>query len=232
MKRAGVLFLAVLLILTGCRSKDKINDVSANDVCCPYEISHKDDGIDITLQDGKESGILWSVEVIPEDICEVSQVDVDKAFFCQYRINGKEEGAAQLIFSALTEDTVQFTLTLVVDVDAKGKAVVSDCRHWERAGEVVDTDGLKYKWHVDEKGTLNFSFINKDDFWQVSGDGDGVCTLAEVLSTPSGCKFSVQANASGQATVQLMGETSQRVIEVKIQADDNGKLEVISVQEQ
>ena len=162
----------------------------------------------------------------------MSQVDVDKAFFCQYRINGKEEGAAQLIFSALTEDTVQFTLTLVVDVDAKGKAVVSDCRHWERAGEVVDTDGLKYKWHVDEKGTLNFSFINKDDFWQVSGDGDGVCTLAEVLSTPSGCKFSVQANASGQATVQLMGETSQRVIEVKIQADDNGKLEVISVQEQ
>ena len=233
MKRTCALFLALLLILTGCADKEKINDVSVKDVCCPYEINHKKDGVDITLKDGEKRGILWRVDATPEYVCDVSQVDIDKEYTCQYRITGKEEGAAQLTFTALqTDETVCFVLTLVVDVDSEGKAVVSSYQHQERKDIFVDADGLNYKWNVDTNGILNFSFINQEDHWSVSGDGADAFVLSNMMSTPSGCKFSARAIAAGQTTIVLTSENSQRTIHVTIQADDQRKMEVTSVQEQ
>jgi hypothetical protein len=52
------------------------------------------------------------------------------------------------------------------------------------------------------------------------------------MSTPAGCKFSAQAKAAGQTTIVLTSENTQRRIHVVIQADDNGEIEVVSVQEQ
>ena len=122
MKRAYVLFLALLLILTGCAKKEKINNVSVKDVCCPYEINHKKDVVELTLHDGKQSGISWRVETIPEGICQVTEENIDKEYTCRYHLSGKEEGAAQLTFTALQSDeTVCFVLDLVVNVDSKGK---------------------------------------------------------------------------------------------------------------
>ena len=233
MKRAYVLLLAMLLILTGCAGKEKTNNVSVKDVCCPYEINHKKDGVDITLQNGEKSGILWRVDAIPEDVCDVSQVDIHKENTCQYRITGKKEGATQLTFTALqTDQTACFVLSLVVNVDSEGKAFVSSYQHHERKDNSVDADGLSYKWNVDINGILNFSFINQEDNWTVSGDGAGAFVLSNMMSTPSGCKFSAQAIAAGQTTIVLVSENTQRTIHVVIQADDQGKMEVISVQEQ
>jgi hypothetical protein len=233
MKRAYALFLALLLILTGCAGKEKTNNVSVDDVCCPYEINHKKDMVEITLRDGKQSGILWRVETVPEDICQVTEVEVNKDDTCRYRLSGKEEGAAQLTFTALqTDETVCFVLTVVVNVDSKGKAVVSSYQHYERIDNFVDADGLKYKWNVDINGILHFSFINREDYWSVSGDGADIFVLSNMMSTPAGCKFSAQAKAAGQTTIVLASENTQRTIHVVIQADDNGEIEVVSVQEQ
>jgi hypothetical protein len=233
MKKAYVLLLALLLILTGCSGKEKTNNASVKDVCCPYEINHKKDGVDITLKDGEKKGILWRVDTIPEYVCDVSQVDIDKEYTCQYRITGKEEGAAQLTFTALQSDeTVCFALDLVVNVDSEGKVFVSSYQHQERKDNSVDADGLNYKWNVDINGILNFSFINQEDHWSVSGDGADAFVLSNMMSTPSGCKFSAQAKAAGQTTIVLTGENSQRTIHVTIQADDQRTMEVISVQEQ
>lgn len=233
MKRAYVLFLVLLLILTGCAKKDKINNVSVKDVCCPYEINHKKNVVEVTLQDGVQSGILWHVEIIPEDIFQVEEENIDKEYTVRYRLSGKEEGVAQLAFTALQPDeTVCFVLNLIVNVDSEGKIVVSSYQHYERKETIVETDGLNYKWNVDTDGILNFSFINQEDNWSVSGDGADVFALSNMLSTPSGCKFSAQAKAAGQATIVLASEKTQRTIYVVIQADDQGKMEVISVQEQ
>ena len=233
MKRAYVLLLALLLILTGCAKKEKINNISVKDVCCPYEINHKKDVVEITLHDGKQSGISWRVETVPEDICQVTEENIDKEYTCRYHLSGKEEGAAQLTFTALqTDQTACFVLSLVVNVDSEGKAFVSSYQHQERKDNSVDADGLNYKWNVDINGILNFSFINQEDHWSVSGDGTDAFVLSNMMSTPSGCKFSAQAIAAGQTTIVLTGENSQRTIHVTIQADDQRKMEVISVQEQ
>ena len=233
MKRASVLLLALLLILTGCAGKVKLNHVSVDDVCCPYEISHVKDGVLLTLQDGEKSGILWHVETIPEDVCQVVQEETDKEYTSRYRLSGKEEGAAQLTFTALQADEiVSFVLTMVVDVDSEGKAVVSSYQHQERKDNSVETEGLRYKWNVDVDGILNFSFIDQEDNWSVSGDGGEAFALSYMMSTPTGCKFSAQAIAPGQTTIVLTSENTQRRIHVVIQADENGTMEVISVQEQ
>ena len=233
MKRICILLLTLLLILTGCKSKDKINNVSVKDVSCPYKISHKKDGVVITLQDGQKSGISWRVETIPEDICQVTQETINKEYAVRYRLSGKAEGAAQLTFTALqTDETDCFVLTLIVNVDSEGKAIVSSYQHYERKDNIVETDGLNYKWNVDTNGILNFSFINQEDNWSVSGDGADTFILSNMMSSPSGCKFSAQAKAAGQATIVLASENTQRTIHVVIQADDQGKMEVISVQEQ
>ena len=233
MKRVCVLLLALLLILPGCAGKEKVNNVSVKDVCCPYEISHKKDGVQITLRDGEQSGVLWHVEAVPEDVCQVTQENVDEEYTCRYRLVGKKEGAAQLTFTAMqTDDTVCFVLTLIVDVDSEGKTVVSSYQHQERKDIFVDADGLNYKWNVDTNGILNFSFINQEDHWSISGDGADAFVLSNMMSTPSGCKFSARAIAAGQTTIVLTSENSQRTIHVTIQADDQRKMEVISVQEQ
>lgn len=233
MKRAFVLLLALMLILTGCKSKEKMNNVSVKDVICPYEISHKKDGVDITLQDGQKRGISWRVETIPEDIFQVTEETIDKEYTSQYHLVGKVESAGQLTFTAVQSDeTVCFVLDLIVNVDSEGKVFVSSYQHQERKDNSVDADGLKYKWNVDTNGILNFSFINQEDHWSVSGDGADAFVLSNMMSTPSGCKFSAQAKAAGQTTIVLTSENSQRTIHVTIQADDQGKMEVISVQEQ
>ena len=233
MKRAYVLLLALILILTGCTGGSKSSNISVEDVCCPYEITSQKDGLRITLQDGDKRGIHWQIEAIPEAICNLTQENADKEYVCRYIVSGKEEGAAQLTFTALQEDeTVIFVLTLVVDVDSAGKVSVSTHQHREREDTSVDVDGLNYKWNVDVDGILNFSFFNSEDSWSVRGDGEGICTLSNMMSTPTGCKFSAQAISAGQTGVLLVGETTQREIRVIIQADENGKLEVLSVQEQ
>ena len=117
-------------------------------------------------------------------------------------------------------------------MDPEGKAVVSSYQHQERKDISVDADGLNYKWNVDTDGILNFSFINQEDHWSVSGDGADAFVLSNMMSTPSGCKFSARAIAAGQTTIVLTSENSQRTIHVTIQADDQRKMEVISVQEQ
>ena len=103
MKRAYVLLLALLLLLTGCTGKGQTNHVTVKDVCCPYEIDHTKGVAEITLQDGEKSGILWQVQVIPDDVCEVTQEDPKDEYTSRYLIVGKEAGAATLTFSALRD---------------------------------------------------------------------------------------------------------------------------------
>ena len=233
MKRAYVLLLALLLLLTGCTGKENTNNISVKDVCCPYEINHKKDVVEITLCDGLQSGILWRVETIPEEICQVTQETIDKEYTVRYCLSGKVEGVAQLTFTALQSDeTVCFVLDLIVNIDSEGKTIVSSYQHQERTDHSVNADGLNYKWNVDTNGILNFSFINQEDNWSVRGDGADTFVLSNMMSTPSGCKFSAQAKAAGQTTIVLVSENTQRTIHVVIQADDQRKMEVISVQEQ
>jgi hypothetical protein len=233
MKRVAVLFLALMLMLTGCAGKEKERNASVEDVCCPYEINHKKEAVELTLQDGRKSGVLWHVETVPEDVCQVTQEELNGEYTCRYRLSGKVEGAAQLIFTAVQPDqTPCFVLELVVNVDSDGKTVVSSYQHHERKENVVEAEGLHYKWNVDVNGILNFSFINREDNWSVQGDGGDVFVLSNMMSTPTGCKFSAQAIATGKTTINLVSENTQRRVQVVLQADDQGKMEVISVQEQ
>ena len=233
MKRVCALFLVLLLILSGCAYKEKTNHISVEDVCCPYKIEYKKDVVEITLCDGEQRGILWHIQTIPENVCQVVQEDSDNEYTCRYRLLGKVEGVAQLTFTALQKDeTACFALDLVVNIDSEGKVFVSSYQHYERKDNFVDADGLNYKWNVDLDGILNFSFINKEDNWRVRGDGGDAFVLTNMMSTPAGCKFSAQAKTAGQTTIVLTSETTHRTIHVVIQVDDQGKMEVLSVQEQ
>ena len=232
MKRACVLLLVLLLLLTGCAGKGKTNNVSVNDVCCPYEIKHKKAVVEITLRDGEQRGILWRVDTIPEDICQITQENINEEYTVRYILSGKEAGAAQLTFTALQPDeAVCFALDLVVNVDSKGRAVISAYQHHERKENSVDEDGLKYKWNVDINGILNFSFLNQEDLWSVRGDEADAFALSNMMSTPAGCKFSARSVAAGKTTIVLSSENTQRTIHVVIQADDQGKIDVAEVKE-
>lgn len=233
MKRVYVLLLVLLLLFAGCARKEKINNISVEDVCCPYEIKHQKDGIELILRDGGQSEIQWRVETIPEDYCQVTQENIDQENTWRYRLTGKKEGVVQVTFTALrTDETVCFVLTLLLDVDAEGKAVVSDYQHHERKENSVQENGLRYKWNVDTNGILNFSFLNEEDNWSVRAAEEDIFIFSNMLSTPSGCRFSAQAKAVGKTTIILVGENSQRTIHVVIQADESGKMELVSVQEQ
>ena len=233
MKKVFILLLAVLLIFTGCAGRGKANDVSVKDISYPYEVRHAKDAVEITLRDAANSGTNWKMEAIPNDVCAVTREDTAEAGAYRYRVVGNVEGAAQLTFSAVQDDTTAiFTLTVVINVDSKGRAVATSCRHWEREGASVEADGLEYTWSVDETGLLSFSFSNPDDFWRVEGDGENVCTLIAKMATPSGCMFTAQPKDVGQTTIKLVGVESQREVHVVIRADENGKLAIVSVQEQ
>ena len=232
MKRMFVLLLAMLLLLAGCGGKTKTKDISDKDVSCPYEIDHKKDWVEITLRDGAERGILWNVEALPADVCEVTQEKSGKDDVCKYRISGLAEGATHLTFTAQQEEqTVVFSLEVIASVDSEGKVTISDYRHKERSGVRSEEESLDYRWDVDENGILTFSFFDDNDQWRVRGDGNGVCALSNMLSTSSGCQFSAQAISDGEINVVLTGKTTQRTIYVTLQVED-GVLEVISVQEQ
>ena len=232
MKRMYVLLLAVLLLLAGCGGKGKTKDISVKNVSCPYEIDHKKDRIEITFHDGAKRGILWDVAVIPEDVCEVTEEKAGKDGVCKYRIRGLTEGAAQLTFTAQLEDqTPVFSLVALVNVDAEGKASISSAVHSERSGASLETEDLDYRWDVDENGILTFSFFDSDDDWNIRSEGEDICMLSDIMATPSGCQFRAQAKADGKTSVLLTGETTQRTIQITLQAD-SGILDVISVQEQ
>ena len=233
MKRIFALFLALLFILTACSGKKTIDHISVQNICCPYEINHIEDVVEITLSDGDRNGIQWQVTSQPEDICQVTQDNIDKDDSCRYRVSGNVEGAAELSFTALEENgTACFVLTVIVNVDSEGKTTVSTYQHTERKDHSVEEGGLQYHWNTDINGTLNFSLKDQEDNWSVTGDGADVFVLSNMMSTPVGCKFSAQAKGAGQATIVLVSQNARRTVHVIIQADDEGNIEVISVQEQ
>lgn len=232
MKKVYVLLLAMLLVLTGCAKPAKGKDISVKDGSYPYKIDHKKDAVVVTLQDAAKSGVLWRAEVSPADICTVAEEKAGKDHTCQYRVTGTTEGAACLTLTALQEDeTAKFVLQLIVDVDEKGKTTVSNVHHQERIENTVEADGLRYIWSVDVNGNLQFAFSNDEDRWRVQGDGGDVCRVTDAMATPSGCQFSAQALEPGETTVTLTGATTRREIQVTLRVDDEGKLEVASVQE-
>lgn len=227
MKKFSLMLLALVLLFSGC-SSGRQDRISVGDVCCPYEIRQVKETVKVSFEEEEEQSLLWQVAAVPEDICVVSNEKED-----QYRIVGRQEGAAQVTFTAVREDeTVQFVLTLVIHVDSQMKASLSTYGHRERSDISVEADGLKYTWNVDVEGVLSFSLINSEDNWSVHGDGEGVCTLLQKMSTPSGYKFTAQAAGSGQTEILLVGEETQRTIRVTVRSEDSGALEVISVQEQ
>lgn len=233
MKKAFIFLLILLLLLTGCTGKNKNLNVSVKDTLCPYKLQHKKDTLRITLKDGQEQGLTWQVKAIPEGICQVTPEEEKKEYVSYYGVAGVKEGAAQLTFTALQEDqTVCFTLNVIVDVDGEGKVTAASVQHKEREHALIEAEDFTYEWNVDLDGVLNFNFVNSNDLWSVSGDGGQVCSISDSLSTPSGCRFSARAEAEGQTTIILSGETTQRRIAVLLQVDEEGKLEVLSVQEQ
>ena len=170
--------------------------------------------------------------MIPEDVCQTVQINARKESTCRYRVTGLLEGAAQLRFTAMEDETAVFILSLVVHVDAEGKTRTSSYQHWEQGGASVEADGLNYRWSVDENGVLQFSFVNSEDHWSVWETEQEICILSDKMATPDGCKFRAEAKSAGQTDILLVGETTWRKINVTIQADDDGTLKVISVQEQ
>jgi hypothetical protein len=233
MKRVCALVLAVLLVFTGCTGGIGTKNVSVKDVCCPYEIVHKKGTVQLTLKDGDEKGILWQVEAVPAELCTVTQDETEKEYTSRYSINGNEEGTAQLTFTAQQEDaSVVFVLDLMVAVNAEGEVAVTSCSHRERTDVAVEADGLSYEWNVDVNGILHFAFIESEDNWSVKYDDESVCTLVDKMATSGGCQFSLQAISAGQTAIRLVGKDTQRQINVTVQVDDAGKMEVVSVQEQ
>ena len=226
-------FLALLFILTACSGAKTFDHVSVQNVCCPYEINHIEDITEITLSNGDRYGMQWQVISQPEDICQVTLDNTDEGNSFRYRVSGNVEGVAQLSFTALEENgTACFVLTVIVNVDSEGKTTVSSYQHTERKDHSVEEGGLQYHWNTDINGTLNFSLKDQEDNWSVTGDGADVFVLSNMMSTPVGCKFSAQAKGAGQATIVLVSKNALRTVHVIIQADDEGNIEVLSVQEQ
>lgn len=233
MKRIVVLLLAMLLILTGCAGRAKADDVSVQDIRYPYEVCHVNGAVEITLSDAANSASSWTMKAVPDDVCQVTRDDTAAAGTYLYRVLGVLEGAARLTFTASQDDGTEiFTLTVVINVDSKGRAVATSCRHWQREGASVEANGMAYTWTVDENGLLTFDFANSDDFWKLEGDGEGICTLLTKMATPSGYQFTARAKATGETAILLVGENSQRTIRVVIRADESGNLAIASVQEQ
>ena len=233
MKRIYVLLLAMVLALTGCAGEKKAKDISVKDVLYPFHIEHKKDALEITFSDNTEKDTVWQTQVMVENICQVTRSDVKKAGSVRYDVTGIAEGEELVTFNVLEADeTICFRLSVVVDVDSDGKVTVQSYQYGERNQAAVEENGFSYQWYVDLDGTLNFSFINDEDNWSVRGDGEGICILSDMMSTPAGCEFSAQANAEGQTSVLLEGRTTQRKICVVLQVDGDGKIEVVSVQEQ
>lgn len=233
MKKAYVFILAMLLVLTGCGGENKKKDVSVTDVCCPYKLQHKEQTLQITLEDAQESGLTWQVKLMPEGICQAVRQDSKKNYVACYDVIGIQEGAAQLTLTAVQEDqTVDFTLSVVVNVDAQGNVTLASSQHQQREHTLVETEDFTYEWDVDVNGVLNFRFSDSEDLWSISGDGGEVCTILSSLSTPSGCKFSARPESAGQVSILLIGEFTQREIAVVLQADEAGNLEVVEVREQ
>ena len=233
MKRIVVLLLAMLLILTGCAGRAKADDVSVQDIRYPYEVRHVNGAVEITWSDADNSASSWTMNVVPDDVCQVVQDDSASAGTYRYRVLGVLEGAAQLTFIAAQDDGTEiFILTVVINVDSKGRAAATSCRHWQREGASVEANGLAYTWTVDENGLLTFDFTNSDDFWKLEGDGEGICTLVTKMATPSGYHFTAWAKAAGETAILLVGENSQRTIRVIIRVDESGNLAIASVQEQ
>ena len=233
MKRIFVLLLAMVLALTGCAGKKKAKDISVKDVLYPFRIEHKKDAVEITFSDNTEKDTVWQTQMISGDVCQVTQADIKKEGSIRYNVTGIAEGAEILIFNVLEADeTVCFRLAIAVDVDSNGKVTAQSYQTQERKQAAVEENVFSYQWYVDLDGTLNFSFSNDEDNWSVRGDGEGICILSDMMSTPAGCEFSAQANAEGQTSVLLEGRTTQRKICVVLQVDSDGKIEVVSVQEQ
>ena len=233
MKKVLILLLAVLLMVTGCAGRKKADNVSVKNVSYPYELRHVNNAVEITLTDDANSASSWTVKALPDDVCQVTRDETAAAGTCRYRVVGVLEGAAQLTF-AVTQDngTEIFTLTVVIDVDSKGRAVATSCRHWEQEGGSVEADGLAYTWAVDESGLLSFYFFNSDDFWTLTGDGGEVCALVTNMTTPSGYQLTARATATGEATFLLVGRNTQKAIQVVIRVDESGNMAIASVQEQ
>ena len=222
MKKLCFLLLAIVLIFAGCSEDANSDGIRVKDVCCPYEISEKDDALEVTLENGSDA-VTWLVQTVPQDVCTVIEKDG------KYRIAANAEGAAQVTFTAMQEDeSVKFVLTLVVETDGK-KVILKTHEHRERNDVSVEAEEFTYNWNVDVEGILTFSFINSDDSWSVRDDES---ILLEKMSTPSGCRFSVQSLAQGQSVITLVGESTNRTVYVTIEADGSGNLAVISVQEQ
>lgn len=231
MKKVYALLLALVLVLTGCAGKEKVKDVSVKDALCSYKIDHKNKDLEITLRDDSKIGVLWTTQILPEGICEMTQQNKNDQT-ARFQVTGVAEGAAKLTFTALQNEEVRFALTVLVNVDSDCKVTLGDYRHQESQMVSVEESGLNYQWNVDADGVLNFTFINTQDAWSVENSGTGVCEIIDTMGMPSGCQFSAVANASGQASVTLVGEMTQRRVVVVMEADENGKLEVTSVQEQ
>lgn len=219
-----LLVLLLVLILAGCSVDEAEDTVSVKDVCCPYEICQTDDALEVTVKDGELADVTWTTDVVPQEICAVTTAKKG-----EYRITGSQEGAAQVTFTAMQNEQIRFVLTVVVDIDAKNQVTLKTHEHREQNDVSVEEDGLNYNWSVDVEGILTFSFIDSEDTWNVLDD-EGV--LLSKMSTPSGCKFSVQTIASEPCVISLVGEASQRTISVTIESDDGGNLRIASVQEQ
>ena len=217
-----LLVLLLVLILAGCSVDEAEDTVSVKDVCCPYEICQTDDALEVTVKDGKLADVTWIADVVPQEICTVTTEKKG-----EYRITGSQEGAAQVTFTAMQNEQIRFLLTVVVDIDAKNQVTLKTHEHREQNDVSVEEDGLNYNWSVDVDGILTFSFIDSDDTWNVL-DEEGI--LLSKMSTPSGCKFTVQSIPTEKISITLVGETTHRTILVTIEADQG--LRVTSVQEQ
>ena len=233
MKRLYVLLLAMLLVLTGCAGKERTKDASARKTICPYKIEHKRDFVEITLRDRKKQGFLWEVQMMPEEVCKVTQRSSGKGKTAQYRITAQEAGAAQVTFIAAKQDQPDsFILNMMVNVDEDRKVTVTAYQHQELQNAVVEEDGMNYMWNVDTNGVLHFAFMDEENRWYITSDENSVCTLFDKLATPDGCEFSARAKGEGKTSVGLICEKAQRQINIVIEADEDGNLEVTSVQEQ
>lgn len=233
MKKVYVLLLAMLLILTGCAEMEKTKDIRVTDAVCPYSIHYNRGVLEVTLQNNTGNPLQWQVQVLPDDVCKVTEVPQTKENTISYTVEGLVPGAAQLIFTAVNENgTAAFVVDMIVDVSSANKVTVRECEHQESKYVAEESNGLSYEWSVDVDGVLNFTFTDLEHSWLVNKTESTVFSFTKRLSTPSGCNFSVRALNPGQDTVVLVSDDAQRTVHVVVQVDEAGNLEVVSVQEQ